>query len=283
MLSSNGTLMETCLSELRDGHRRAEPAGGHSPPYSPRSASAAATPLRGAPIGVLRHLPRIFYRARDCESWWGQAVGWKNYHEQWLSEGFAQYFAALYAERAKSRRSSSSHPQMTRWTIRAIRSGAVYLGYRIGHIKNDSRTFRALVYNKGAISLHMRDGCWATTCSSAGSGGSTPLAVSEAGTEDLRTALEAETAAARSLFARWIYGSTLPRMKFRYTTEPDAVIARSRGRRDLRRAGDGHRSVRTTLTDIMFCHRKVVERRIPTTGLIRSVEAIKDDDAPGFS
>ena len=42
-----------------------------------------------------------FYLAHElAHQWWGQAVGWKNYHEQWLSEGFAQYFAALYAEKA---------------------------------------------------------------------------------------------------------------------------------------------------------------------------------------
>ena len=41
---------------------------------------------------------RIFFLAHEvAHQWWGQAVGWKNYHEQWLSEGLAQYFAVLYA------------------------------------------------------------------------------------------------------------------------------------------------------------------------------------------
>src|SRR5207245_10015972 len=52
-------------------------------------------------------------RSSDLElahQWWGQAVGWRNYHEQWISEGFAQYFAALYAQRdRKSTRLNSSH------------------------------------------------------------------------------------------------------------------------------------------------------------------------------
>ena len=38
---------------------------------------------------------------------------------------------------------------------RGVRPGPVYLGYRLGHIKGDSRVFRALVYNKGAMVLHM--------------------------------------------------------------------------------------------------------------------------------
>jgi Peptidase family M1 domain len=28
--------------------------------------------------------------------WWGHMVGWKTYHDQWLSEGFADFSAALY-------------------------------------------------------------------------------------------------------------------------------------------------------------------------------------------
>ena len=33
--------------------------------------------------------------------------------------------------------------------------GLITLGYRLGHVKNESRVFRALVYNKGAAVLHM--------------------------------------------------------------------------------------------------------------------------------
>ena len=42
--------------------------------------------------------PEFFLAHETAHQWWGQAVGWKNYHEQWISEGFAQYFAAMYAE-----------------------------------------------------------------------------------------------------------------------------------------------------------------------------------------
>ena len=39
----------------------------------------------------------MFLAHEIAHQWWGHAVGWKNYHEQWLSEGLAQYFAVLYA------------------------------------------------------------------------------------------------------------------------------------------------------------------------------------------
>ena len=74
----------------------------------------------------------------------------------WLSEGFAQYFAALYA---KEKRGEGVFRDVLRqlciWAVDDSDQGPVYLGYRLGHIKGESRVFRALVYNKGAAVLHM--------------------------------------------------------------------------------------------------------------------------------
>src|SRR6185436_18971230 len=126
--------------------------GGHSPPYfAALSQPPPATPIawRSDPA-YFDTFPEFFLAHEAAHQWWGQAVGWKNYHEQWLSEGFAQYFAALYAEQAKRKEVFDQViRQMTRWTLERSDQGPVYLGYRLGHIKNDSRTFRALVYNKG--------------------------------------------------------------------------------------------------------------------------------------
>ena len=101
--------------------------------------------------------PPFFLAHEIAHQWWGQAVGWKNYHEQWLSEGFAQYFAALYAEheRGDRRLRRASCGRCADWAIDQSAQGPVYLGYRLGHIKGDGRVFRALVYNKGAMVLHM--------------------------------------------------------------------------------------------------------------------------------
>ena len=45
--------------------------------------------------------------------------------------------------------------QFRRWSLAESDQGPVHLGYRLGHIKRDLRVFRALVYNKGAVVLHM--------------------------------------------------------------------------------------------------------------------------------
>jgi hypothetical protein len=33
-----------------------------------------------------------------AHQWWGNLIGWKTYHDQWLSEGFAEYSGALVAQ-----------------------------------------------------------------------------------------------------------------------------------------------------------------------------------------
>ena len=132
--------------------------GGHSPAVL-RDAQPAAADVavvwRNDPVAFGGY-PSFFIAHEIAHQWWGQAVGWKNYHEQWLSEGFAQYFAAMYAERERGAETFTGViRQMRRWAIEMSPQGPVYLGYRLGHIKGDSRVFRALVYNKGAMVLHM--------------------------------------------------------------------------------------------------------------------------------
>src|SRR5947207_4317201 len=132
--------------------------GGHSPAYF-----AALNQQLPTSALVWRNDPAAFTGYNDffiahelAHQWWGQAVGWQNYHEQWLSEGFAQYFAALYAQHQKGDELFASvMRQMRKWAVEQSDQGPVSLGYRLGHVRNQSRVFRALVYNKGAVVLHM--------------------------------------------------------------------------------------------------------------------------------
>ena len=132
--------------------------GGHSPAYfAMLNQPLPQTPFvwTNDPVSFQSY-PSFFIAHELAHQWWGQAIGWKNYHEQWLSEGFAQYFAALYAERERGpEQFAAVLRQMRRWAIDTSPQGPVYLGYRLGHIKADGRVFRALVYNKGAMVLHM--------------------------------------------------------------------------------------------------------------------------------
>lgn len=261
--------------------------GGHSPPYfAALSHPPPATPIswRTDPA-YFDGFPEFFLAHETAHQWWGQAVGWKNYHEQWISEGFAQYFAALYAEHSKKEGVFRQViAQMARWTLDRSDQGPVYLGYRLGHIRNDGRVFRALVYNKGALTLHMLRKLIGDDAFFRGLRRFySTWRFKKAGTEDVKAAFELE--ANRDLdafFERWIYGSSLPRIRFSYTTEPDAVVVR------FEQIGDVFEvPVTVTLkhaassTDVTVAvTEQVTTRRIPVKSQVRGVGVNEDDAAP---
>lgn len=261
--------------------------GGHSPPYFVAlSHPPPATPiLWRADPAYFDGFPEFFLAHEAAHQWWGHAVGWKNYHEQWISEGFAQYFSAMYAEHIKKDTVFRDViAQMARWTLNRSDQGPVYLGYRLGHIRDDGRVFRALVYNKGALTLHMLRKLIGDEAFFRGLRRFyATWRFKKAGTEDVKAAFELEANRDLDLyFDRWIYGSSLPRMKFSYTTEPGAVVVR------FEQIGERfevpvtvtlkHASSSTDVTVPVID--QITTMRIPTTVAVRSVGVNEDDAAP---
>ena len=263
--------------------------GGHSPGYfailnEPLPTSGVT--WRGDPAAFSSY-PEFFLAHEIAHQWWGQAVAGRNYHEQWLSEGFAQYFAALYAQRRRGNEVFQNVlRQMRKWAIQESGQGPVYLGYRIGHIKGEGRAFRAVIYNKGASVLHMLR---LLIGDEAFFGGLRRFydesRFTKAGTENLRLAMEA--ASGRPLdrfFERWIYNAALPKVAMRYEVEQSAdsptVVLHFEQTGDifdlpvtvnLQYADRRTTSVTIPVTD------RVVTARIPLDGTLRSVEISKDD------
>ena len=264
-----------------------EQPGGHSPPYfAVLSQPPPATPIawRTDPA-YFEGFPEFFLAHEAAHQWWGQAVGWKNYHEQWISEGFAQYSAALYAEHIKKDDTFRQViAQMARWTLERSDQGPVYLGYRLGHIRNDGRIFRALVYNKGALTLHMLRKLVGDDAFFRGLRRFyATWRFKKAGTEDVKAAFEAESNRdLDAFFDRWIYGASLPRLKFSYTTDAGGVNVR------LEQVGERFeypitvtlRYGTTTREVVVPVTEQVTTQRIPVTGTVRGVGINEDDAAP---
>ena len=126
--------------------------------------------------GVAEH-----FRAHEvAHQWWGAAVHWEDYRDQWISEGFSNYAAALYVL-AGLDDADQFQDILDAWRLDVLgevnvgqgtglvhfgarpevirrsdghESGPVVAGYRL----NSSETpvdYQLLVYEKGAFILHM--------------------------------------------------------------------------------------------------------------------------------
>ena len=202
--------------------------GGHSPAYF----AVINNPLPTTPFvwrndpASFNDFPEFILAHEVAHQWWGQAVGWKNYHEQWISEGFAQYFAALYArERRGESTFRSALRNLRRWAMEHSDQGPISLGYRLGHVKNESRVFRAVIYNKGASVLHMLRRLVGDEAFFTGSRAFyAEHRYRKAGTDDLRKAMEAASGMAlERFFERWVLDTALPRVRITTATKSDGV------------------------------------------------------------
>ncbi len=101
--------------------------------------------------------------------------------------------------------------------------GPISLGYRIGHIQNDARAFRSILYNKSAVVLHMLRRFIGDEAFFAGLRRFyAEWRFRKAGTDDLQAAFEAGTPLKLDrFFEQWIRGFTMPRIHLTWTVEDE--------------------------------------------------------------
>jgi hypothetical protein len=273
MMEFYGTLVgEAPYPSLSIAVLESQIPGGHAPGY----VAMINQPLPTSPFvwrddpASFDDFPDFFIAHELAHQWWGQSVGWKNYHEQWLSEGLSQYFAALYAEKSRGPGVFTNIiRQLTRWTLSESDQGPVYLGYRLGHLKGDSRIFRAMVYNKGAAVLHMLRRMLGDEAFFAGLRRYyADFKYSKAGSEDLRAALEASSGRSLSdFFAYWIYGQDLPGLKSGWKVAEDG----SRVQIALEQTGDAAGEFPVTVS-LNYADRTSEDLTVTVTGKTTTVE-----------
>jgi aminopeptidase N len=109
--------------------------------------------------------PRIteFFRAHETShQWWGHRVGWKSYHDQWLSEGFAEFSGNLYTQLRDDQKKYIQRLKDDRQQLeakdehsRVVDSvGPVWMGYRTSS-SLDPRDPQYIIYSKGGYALTM--------------------------------------------------------------------------------------------------------------------------------
>jgi hypothetical protein len=100
-----------------------------------------------------------------AHQWWGHAVGWASYHDQWLSEGFAEFSAGLFLQQAVGKDWRKDYIDFwERLRLRILEknnygiapddAGPLWMGMRLISPRSES-AYQQVTYAKGAYVLQM--------------------------------------------------------------------------------------------------------------------------------
>ncbi len=177
-----------------------------------------------------------------AHQWWGHVIGWKSYRDQWMSEGFAEFSASMFAQAVYKNEKFLEFWKEERELITNKNSlgkrpsdvGGVYMGYRLDTPKTGYVT-RAMIYPKGAFILHMlRMIMWEPKTADARFSAMMKDFVQthhnrDVSTQDFCRTVEKHMSKEMDLdgngkmdwfFNAWVYGTKIPNYKFDYRFEP---------------------------------------------------------------
>jgi hypothetical protein len=105
-----------------------------------------------------------FFRGHESShQWWGHRVGWKSYHDQWLSEGFAEFSGKLYVQFRQNQKEFLEQFRKDKELLQTgdIKShqvdslGPIWMGRRIRSSETNPSSYQNLIYSKGGYVLQM--------------------------------------------------------------------------------------------------------------------------------
>ena len=100
-----------------------------------------------------------------AHQWWGHAVGWGSYHDQWLSEGFAEFSAGLFLQQAVGKdwrrdyiefweRLRQRILEKNNFGVAPNDAGPLWMGLRLISPRTEN-AYQNVTYPKGAYVLQM--------------------------------------------------------------------------------------------------------------------------------
>jgi hypothetical protein len=176
------------------------------------------------------------FRAHEVShQWWGHIVGWETYHDQWLSEGFAEYSGVWYAQMSM-KDNEAFFAELERWKkdimgrgsskkSEGSKAGPIWLGGLLNSSK--SYDYSTLVYEKGAYVVHMLRNMMMDFDNKSDDRFIKMMADfvetyrgKSASTEDFKAIVEKHVGENMDwFFDQWVYGVEIPTYRFSYTTE----------------------------------------------------------------
>ncbi|HKX31001.1 MAG TPA: M1 family aminopeptidase [Blastocatellia bacterium] len=179
-----------------------------------------------------------------AHQWWGHMVGWASYHDQWLSEGFADFSASLFLQHTEPKidpylkfwdRHRQTILQKNSYGVRPNDVGPIWMGQRLSTPKAPG-AYNLLVYPKGSYVLHMLR--WMMYDRQNGDKAFIEMMHDfvkthfnrNASTESFKAIVEKHMRPTMDLdgnkkmdwfFSQWVYGTEVPGYKLQYTIVPE--------------------------------------------------------------
>ena len=180
-----------------------------------------------------------------AHQWWGHSVGWASYHDQWLSEGFAEFSAGLFLQQATAGDWRKDYIQFwdrlqkrilekNNFSIAPNDAGPLWMGTRLISPRSES-AYQNVTYAKGAYVLQMlRSIMWSPEDQDKAFIAMMHDFVEShrdkpASTESFKAVAEKHVSKAMDLagngkldwfFNEWVYGTEVPKYHFEYKLIP---------------------------------------------------------------
>jgi hypothetical protein len=198
-----------------------------------------------------------------AHQWWGHLVGWKTYHDQWLSEGLAEHASALYLRQFEPKKWNTYWDLRRTWLLsknasgyRPVDAGPIWLNDQLNDRNQGGNA--GLIYYKGTYILEMLRAIMYDTKNTDGRfltmmrDFAKTYSGQNASTENFQRIVEKHMGESMEwFFNQWVYGTDIPTYDFKY---------------QLSDAGDGQTQLSMTITQSGVS--EAFQMRLPVHGVI---------------